>query len=860
MRYSSTLSKRIPISIIIPIHNVENYLEDTLLSVSKQLFTDIEIICVDDNSTDNSLQILRNFQLHDERIKIIELKKHSSALIARKKGVALSSGEFIMFLDGDDEFTPEAVGKAYNAIKDKKTDMLMFDTEIINYQNKINQERIINCQKFLKPMLQNIKADNSLLEQMFLDHKISFTLWNKIFNGDKCRQAFEKIPNIIFDKANDLFSMVFIASNMKTYSAIQERLIRYKLGSGVTGSEILNEKQFNALLTSADVFKEIFKYLTQSNYPNSELIIQNIKNQLLGECVDKFINHTDNENNAQHFSKLILKWGISDVIKTLAKKFWNQERKVNDKIADYISSSNVSHPIKTIGFYYRSINNGGAQRVTQLLCNRLANLKDENGNYLYKVLCITDVGQSEIDYPLDEQVTRVYVPSKDIFIKERYAERYDVWRTVLSNYNPDIVVSGQWVDPVVYWDLLSLKLSSSCYYSVIAHSFIPTTYLFGNGENFVDRVTTVFSSADGVVCLSKCDEDFAKLYARNVRCINNPLSFNPSDIPDNHLNNNNICWVGRISGEKRPLDLIKVAISLSAKLSTFKLYIVGNGDNNIICEMKQLIAAYNLENFVELCGFTNDVSAYYSQSSLYICTSFYEGFSLSLAEAMSQGLPIISYDMPWLSLFKDQKGITTVPQNDYEALSNRIVELFNNRDLLKKLGNDAKENILSVASANIEQHWIDFFNSVSNNMTPIDKNLSYRIIIDYITLFSRQKKTDEINRIRSSLSKDDIKVFKYCFSTVIFKKGCNNLGLYRTLYIFGLQFFKYRKSDNSENKLLTVLGIPLLKIKKDDHYKKIRLLGIQLYKRNTPDQNHKRIFILGIPIYSRKNKAYTIRK
>ena len=89
------------ISIVIPVFNVENYIGDCLKSVINQTFTDIEIICVDDGSTDNSGNICDAYAKMDARIIVIH-KKNGGLVSARKAGVKIARGEYIGYVDGDD--------------------------------------------------------------------------------------------------------------------------------------------------------------------------------------------------------------------------------------------------------------------------------------------------------------------------------------------------------------------------------------------------------------------------------------------------------------------------------------------------------------------------------------------------------------------------------------------------------------------------------------------------------------------------------------------------------------------------------------------------------------------------------------
>ena len=108
------------VSVVIPVYNVEKFLPACIGSAVNQTLRDIEIICVNDASTDGCLNILRSFAEKDSRIKVISFKTNLGTSQARKDGVLASTGDYVMFLDGDDEYFPDACETAYNAIKNFK--------------------------------------------------------------------------------------------------------------------------------------------------------------------------------------------------------------------------------------------------------------------------------------------------------------------------------------------------------------------------------------------------------------------------------------------------------------------------------------------------------------------------------------------------------------------------------------------------------------------------------------------------------------------------------------------------------------------------------------------------------------------
>ena len=98
------------VSVIIPVYNAEKYLAECLDSIVCQTLSDIEIICVNDGSSDNSLSLLEAYSRKDNRFKIIN-QENSGPGVARNTGINVASGEYIFFVDSDDTIFPETLEK-----------------------------------------------------------------------------------------------------------------------------------------------------------------------------------------------------------------------------------------------------------------------------------------------------------------------------------------------------------------------------------------------------------------------------------------------------------------------------------------------------------------------------------------------------------------------------------------------------------------------------------------------------------------------------------------------------------------------------------------------------------------------------
>ncbi len=114
----------VKISIIIPVYNVEKYLRECLDSILNQTFRDFELICVDDGSTDKSLEILEEYKNRDNRIIILK-QPHSGAASARNLGIKFAQGKYLQFLDADDWFEPQMLDELFSRAEKFNADMVV---------------------------------------------------------------------------------------------------------------------------------------------------------------------------------------------------------------------------------------------------------------------------------------------------------------------------------------------------------------------------------------------------------------------------------------------------------------------------------------------------------------------------------------------------------------------------------------------------------------------------------------------------------------------------------------------------------------------------------------------------------------
>lgn len=140
--------ENVGISIIMPLYNAQKYLEESLKSVLGQTFTNYELICVNDGSTDGTLNILEKFLKRDNRLRVVSNTERLGAAYSRNKGMGMANGKYLAFLDGDDLFDEMMLEKAYDTIEKNAADIVMFDYEHVPTEQIYNKLKIVHGQEY----------------------------------------------------------------------------------------------------------------------------------------------------------------------------------------------------------------------------------------------------------------------------------------------------------------------------------------------------------------------------------------------------------------------------------------------------------------------------------------------------------------------------------------------------------------------------------------------------------------------------------------------------------------------------------------------------------------------------------------
>lgn len=193
--YMKHFSEDIMISVVIPVYQVKDYLEKCIASVIRQTYKNLEIILVDDGSTDGSEKICDNYQKIDSRISVVH-KENGGLVSARKCGVNRATGEYLCYVDADDWIEDNYVAEFAKYIEDDEYDIIWGLTYYKDYQGGV---RICGKYHINEDVLSNKMCQRELYSALIgekgFQNEIPYSLWAKCFRSSFIRKAQNSVNN-----------------------------------------------------------------------------------------------------------------------------------------------------------------------------------------------------------------------------------------------------------------------------------------------------------------------------------------------------------------------------------------------------------------------------------------------------------------------------------------------------------------------------------------------------------------------------------------------------------------------------------------------------------------------------------------
>lgn len=238
----------IKVSAIVPVYNTEKFLEKCIRSIMSQTLKEIEIICINDGSTDNSLEILKKLQKEDKRIIIID-KKNEGASKARNIGIEEARGNFLCFIDGDDWIEKDMLEKMYLEAKKKKLDLVITGVKVIKGDRVIKKD---NNDELLD---EKIYTGNEYLELIIKGS--SCVVWNKLIKRKIIIENNIKFNEKIF--FNEDYNFICkLSEKIKKVKKLEGLYYCYRIGEN-NGSSKAKEKYLIDIILCYEELKNTVK-------------------------------------------------------------------------------------------------------------------------------------------------------------------------------------------------------------------------------------------------------------------------------------------------------------------------------------------------------------------------------------------------------------------------------------------------------------------------------------------------------------------------------------------------------------------------------------------------------------------------
>lgn len=242
-------------SILIPAYNVEKSISKCIDSIANQKFRDIEIIVVDDGSTDHTRQIIADYCKRDLRIKCISNEHNSSLYASRKLAMQKAIGKYVILLDGDDYAESNSLGVLFKELKHNPVDILEFS--YIQEPTK----------KVIKPRSYGDDRVKGLLTGM-----LSRTVWNKCYSIEVIRKALIEMHDFYCNMGEDGYYSLVLYNNAKSYCMIKKALVHYCLSGGMSTTIITSEQVCRNIESLKQMEKEVYEYVDSYCRQHYELV------------------------------------------------------------------------------------------------------------------------------------------------------------------------------------------------------------------------------------------------------------------------------------------------------------------------------------------------------------------------------------------------------------------------------------------------------------------------------------------------------------------------------------------------------------------------------------------------------------
>lgn len=694
------------VSVIIACYNVEKYVMEAVQSVMNQTLKDIEIICVDDCSTDKTLSILELLSKEDSRIRVVRNEKNQGLFGVRFHGLQVASGEYVTFLDGDDYLASSTCEEALNIAQTQKVDIVQFGPKLIQTEG-VPAEHIASLNQVMAPYTKKLpKTKGSLVDKCYVDRLFSWNLCCKLIRKEILEKAFQFYNGERLIMAEDMLGCFMVLVYAEGYAALNKPYYHYRQGSGVTSiSRYLPVERMQVFAEEYQAYSLLKNWLTNLNLKDTyKEALHFVKTTVYKDMIHAFVNRTHPKDFARAAEILNQYWPADQLAIALnvalyQEADWKKKAALISSLKQVKFLQPIAREIKTVGMFYFRLYNGGVEQVMA----KLAPIWQKNG---WRVVIFTEE-INKLDYELPSNVIRVVIPK---IIENTYDDienRTQAWRDAIRKYNIDAMVYHGWLVKELMGDQIAIKATGI---PLVMHTH--GLFSIGLGEpgmSYQYMAATqkdAYALCDVIVNLGEVDQAWWKALGYRSMLTVNPSTYEIEKIGCSSCAGKNILWVGRISEQKQIYEAFRIMRLVHKQIPDAKLQIVGSAETEATLEkVKAYLTEYGMNDYVSLEGYQSNVQPYYKDAALVLWTAGFEGAPMGMVEAKAYGLPIVCYELGNVDMVRKAKGMRVVRQKDSVAAANHVIALLNDDNLRVQLGRESRESVEEMYKIDLGAHW-----------------------------------------------------------------------------------------------------------------------------------------------------------
>ena len=690
-------------SIIIPIYNSADTLEKCINSALGQTMSAIEVIAVNDASTDESQSLLEQMAKNDDRLTVLSLKENSGALVARKLGVSKATGQYTLFLDSDDAFTDDACEQLWNVLSENDVDILHFQMLIRNMKN-VDDSDIDAIERFTEPHCETIEGKGVFFD-CFAEGKHGWNLAGKAFKTQICKLGHEAIDDYRILRGEDALEYFAISYFAQSYMGIKEsRYYCYSYGSGADGQLNISLDAFRNMCSSHLAADAMEEFLSSQNAPNEYFKAQQATAlKLAGHSVRQFMLKIPDEEKPLAYNILLDEWGDYYGICALAARYWDNPGHAARIISGTPAIGNAKPSIRTIGTYYHHYTGGGTENVQRYLIKLWRSMG-------YNVIVFTD---NEPDGIISSEATKwILLPESVRCTKATFPDRASMLCDAINQENIDLFVYHYFDSKTLLWEMLLLKQN---HIPTVVYHHNSFSYLLHKSRISFSDFPYIYAMAEKFIALSPVDAHFFSQFCSNVTPLPSPLDYRFSKSAPKLVPEKNILYLGRIAPDKHTELAIKVFEKAASIDKDAHLTVVGgSGDEQYVNKIKSLIDDSRFSGRITYVGWDDDAERHYRNSRVMIMTSDIEGYPLTLVECGSLGVPVVMFDLPYLWIAQNNPGIISVPFGDIAGAAQHIIDILNDDMIYKRMSHSAQHASENIISFDHESAWRRIIEEMTN--------------------------------------------------------------------------------------------------------------------------------------------------